>query len=123
MSIHIEKLTPERKADFFDFFDNRAFTDHSEWAGCYCLESHLRSENDIEYRADGIAVRREDRRSVAENLIDAGIMTGYLVYNGSVPIGWCNAGDKPHMNQSFAATCLIPSKRYREKPKSFIVSI
>ena len=94
MFIHVEKLTAGKKADFFDFFDNRAFTDHREWAGCYCLESHLRSENDVEYRTDGSAVMRDDRKSVAGELIDTGIMTGYLVYDGAVPIGWCNAGDK-----------------------------
>lgn len=94
MSIHIEKLAPERKSDFFDFFDNRAFSDHSEWSGCYCLESHLRSKDDIEYRTDGSAVMKADRKSVAGELIDSGIMTGYLVYDGSVPVGWCNAGDK-----------------------------
>lgn len=94
MSLHIERLTRENKADFFDFFDHRAFTDHAEWSGCYCLESHLRSENGVEYRPDGRAVAREDRKSVAEALIDSGVMTGYLVYDGALPVGWCNAGDK-----------------------------
>lgn len=94
MLLHIEKLTPRRKADFFDFFDNRAFSDHGEWGGCYCLESHLRSENNIEYRPDGSAVTRDERKSVAGELIDSGVMTGYLVYDGDLPVGWCNAGDK-----------------------------
>ena len=94
MAIRIEKLTRERKADFFDFFDKRAFADHDEWSGCYCLESHLRSENNVEYRPDGSAVAREDRKAVAGELIDSGVMTGYLVYDGALPVDWCNAGDK-----------------------------
>lgn len=94
MSIRIEKLTPDRKGNFFEFFDNRAFSDHAEWAGCYCLESHLKSVDNVEFTPDGQAVRREDRRRVAGELIDAGVMTGYLLYDGETCVGWCNAGDK-----------------------------
>jgi len=34
MNLEIKPLTPELAADFFDFFDNRAFTDHTEWSCC-----------------------------------------------------------------------------------------
>lgn len=94
MVIRVEKLMPDKKGDFFDFFDNRAFSDHGEWAGCYCLESHLRSENNVEFLPDGREVKREDRKAVAGELIDSGVMTGYLLYDGETPVGWCNAGDK-----------------------------
>lgn len=94
MDIRIEELTPGRKEDFFDFFDNRAFSDHGEWAGCYCLESRLRSENNVEYLPDGREVRREDRKAVAGELIDSGVMTGYLIYDGGTAVGWCSAGEK-----------------------------
>lgn len=94
MMLTIHPLTVANTADFFDFFDTKAFADHEEWAGCYCLESHLRSENNVEYRPDGTPVRREDRRAAAQELIEAGILTGYLVYDGDTAVGWCNAGDK-----------------------------
>ena len=44
MDICIKKLTPEMAEDFLYYFDNDAFSDHEEWAACYCLQSHLRRE-------------------------------------------------------------------------------
>ncbi len=94
MPLTILPLSTANMADFFTFFDTKAFADHEEWSGCYCLESHLRSENNAEYRPDGTPVQREDRKAVAQELIEAGILTGYLVYDGDAAVGWCNAGDK-----------------------------
>ena len=36
MSIKIKALTPELINDYFDFFDNRAFSDDSPFYPCYC---------------------------------------------------------------------------------------
>lgn len=75
-------------AEYLSYFDNVAFTDHEEWAECYCLESHLsQMENDA---LQGKASRRERARE----LIGQGIMQGYLVYEGETIVGWCNVGDK-----------------------------
>lgn len=35
MNISIKPLTPELSGDYFDFFENRAFTDNSPYR-CYC---------------------------------------------------------------------------------------
>jgi hypothetical protein len=35
MNITIKPLAPELSADYFDFFENRAFTDDSSYR-CYC---------------------------------------------------------------------------------------
>ena len=88
MNIHIEPLTRERAEDFLRFFDHDAFSDHEEWAGCYCLESHLTPAE------DAACNKSEKRRSTAKKLIREGTMQGYLLYDGDAVVGWCNAGDK-----------------------------
>lgn len=41
MDFAIQPLTVVNAADFFDFFDNRAFSDGSPYAPCYCNCFHL----------------------------------------------------------------------------------
>ena len=89
MNIQIRKLTPDMTEDFLHYFENVAFTDHDEWAYCYCLESHLSQKENEDMWGD-----RERRSKKASELIAQGIMEGYLVYEGDMVIGWCNAGDK-----------------------------
>lgn len=94
MDIAIKPLTPELSADYFDFFENRAFTDDSPYR-CYCQMYQIPKEqakaalDDAEGRDPG-RVSRE----VAERQINAGILRGYLAFVGGVAIGWCNANDK-----------------------------
>lgn len=75
--------------DFIYFFDHDAFSDHEEWSGCYCLESHLREEEN-----SALWGKINKRREKAKDLIRKGIMTGYLIYDGFDVVGWCNSGDK-----------------------------
>ena len=89
MEIEIKKLTPGMANEYLRYFEEVAFTDHDEWANCYCLESHLtREENEATF------TDRALRREKAKKLVEDGVMQGYLVYSGSKVIGWCNAGDK-----------------------------
>lgn len=94
MNLLYKKLTPQLCEEYISYFDNVAFSDHEEWAGCYCLESHLADEGRI--------TRREERRKKAEELIQAGILQGYLIYEGTQIVGWCNCNDK--MNYAPIAT-------------------
>lgn len=89
MNITFKKLTPELADEYLYFFDHMAFTDHEEWSLCYCLESHLSKEENHAIWSDKAA-----RRERAAELIRAEIMQGYLVYDGELVMGWCNAGDK-----------------------------
>lgn len=99
MQLTIKKLTPELAQDFMRFFDHDAFADHDEWAGCYCLESHIsREENE---RLQPFSDVLDTRRRMAEELVAQGVMTGYLIYDGDTVVGWCNAGDK----LSYAPVC------------------
>lgn len=86
MNLLFKKLTPKLCEEYISYFNNVAFTDHEEWAGCYCLESHLADEAQI--------TNREERQKKAEELIQAGILQGYLIYEGTQVVGWCNCNDK-----------------------------
>ena len=100
MELHIKRMSPELAADYFDFFDNRAFSDNSPFYPCYCNAFNMTNaqlEADFaEARANGGGV--EDFRIVlrrsAESMVARGIIQGYLAYDGDVAIGWCNANDK-----------------------------
>lgn len=91
MSIEICKLSPALLADFLNFFDNVAFEDHKEWAGCYCTEFHWDAELETEHRCSGI---HKCGRDYAIEFIQKGILQGYLAYMEGEVVGWCNANDK-----------------------------
>ena len=88
MEVQVRKLTKEMADAYLRFFDQDAFSDHVEWSACYCLESHLCKEENERLKA------KEERRQKAKELIESGIMSGYLVYEGDHVVGWCNAGEK-----------------------------
>ena len=88
MNLSIKKLTTEMYEEYLYYFDNTAFTDHEEWSACYCLESHLVKEEEEKYEG------KEARREKAKELIEHGILNGYLIYDEEKIIGWCNCDDK-----------------------------
>ncbi|HIZ20839.1 MAG TPA: GNAT family N-acetyltransferase [Firmicutes bacterium] len=92
--ITIRRLTPELSGDYFDFFENRAFTDGSPYR-CYCQVYQLTKEQSDEALAgvEGADIGRVCRK-IAEEQIQAGLLRGYLAYDRGVSIGWCNANDK-----------------------------
>lgn len=101
MNLIIEPLTESTAADFFDFFDNRAFSDGSPYAPCYCNCFHLTADEcriTIGERAaalgGGFEGLRLALRESAESLIKEGIMHGYLAYDDGLAIGWCNANER-----------------------------
>lgn len=88
MEIDIRPLTAELVKDFLRYFDDVAFCDHDEWAGCYCMEGHRACTDDL------LSFFGEPNRTCARELILAGKMQGYLAYDGDEVIGWCNTDDK-----------------------------
>jgi len=92
--ILIKPLTPELMTDYFDFFENRAFTDNSPYR-CYCqvyqmskAEAKAVYENAKEEELGPIS------RKIAEKQIENGILRGYLAYAYGMVVGWCNANDR-----------------------------
>ncbi|MCL2158573.1 MAG: GNAT family N-acetyltransferase [Oscillospiraceae bacterium] len=95
MDITIKPLKPELSDDYFDFFENRAFTDNSPYR-CYCQVFQMTKK---EYQAayDDAEVQQNpgiSSRKIAERQIADGVLRGYLAYVDGKSIGWCNANDR-----------------------------
>ena len=90
----IKPLTAASLSDWLQFFDHDAFTDHPEWAFCYCRSLHADTSTRKweEHTAD------ENRRAVIP-LIQQGGLQGLLAYGDGKVVGWCHA----------APTALIPA--------------
>lgn len=64
MEIETKKLTPDMADEYLRYFEEVAFTDHDEWANCYCLESHLpREEMKQPFRIGNSGGIRQERWS------------------------------------------------------------
>lgn len=86
--MEIKRLTPELCNDWVKFFDEVAFQDHNDWRFCYCLEGFLTHEEQTKW------TDCNERRQKAIDLIQSGIMQGYLVYENDEVVGWCNTNDR-----------------------------
>ena len=73
-SLTIKPLSSELADDYFDFFDNRAFTNHEEWSCCYCTYFHFDKEREKEVGeiVKAGADLKSTLRSVAAKLIKEG---------------------------------------------------
>ena len=91
--IDVRDVTPERVADYLDFFDNRAFRDFPAWQSCYCMETH-RHHTDEEWSArTGV-----DNRADMQAMIRGGRVTALLAYVDARPVGWCNYGETTRLS-------------------------
>lgn len=113
----IKRLTAELCGDWLDFFDHRAFADHTEWGHCYCT-CFLKPQFP-EYTQTPFI-----NREYAIWLIKNGLMRGYLVYDNGTVIGWCNVNQKNHFpkfsdrqeaNDILSVVCFVIQKEYRGK--------
>ncbi len=125
MDIKIKALCGELKDDYFYFFDNIAFSDHEEWSWCYCAYDHMNKETENSLDGKG----KEGIRNYAGDLIDKGVLRGYLLYIDGMPEGWCNVGEKSsylRLNENKAIqfddfkkikaiTCFIIGSSHRRK--------
>lgn len=101
MELVIKPLTSANAEDFFDFFDNCAFSDGSPYAPCYCNCFHLTADDVsgvLQARADALGggdegIKTALRESAAE-LIGKGVLRGYMAYEAGNVVGWCNANDQ-----------------------------
>lgn len=130
MNIIIKPLTSDLSDDYFDFFDNRAFTDDSPYR-CYCQVYQMTKQQvKIAFdNANGSDIGRVSREIAAQQ-IDSGILRGYLAFVDGIAIGWCNANDKanfpmesctgdsfyaPVENREKAVVCFEIAPEYRRK--------
>lgn len=111
----IRKLTPELCGDWLHYFDEIAFRDHGDWAFCYCLEGHLDRKTQEEWS------NPVERREKAIELIQTGIMQGYLAYSSDTVVGWCNVNDREnyrYLTEMFREIGYRPEGSADEKVKS-----
>ena len=95
MDFDIKRLTPELAEDYFDFFDNRAFSDGSPFYPCYCNAYNLskdRINTEIiqkarEYGGGQEGWKRALRES-AERMVASGEIQGYLAYDHGTAEGY-----------------------------------
>lgn len=114
----IKELRCELIDDWFDFFENRAFTDHEEWRGCYCTAFYYPKPE--EYSNPG-----KRRKEYAAWLIETGRMKGYMAYEKGKVVGWVNANDRAkyprleNLNDNedkvLSIVCFIVDKEHRGK--------
>ena len=94
MNFTIKPLIPQLAGDYFDFFENRAFTDNSPYR-CYCqIYQMTRNEQQTKFNHADAADFGRISREIAEQQIASGALRGYLAYADGKAIGWCNANDK-----------------------------
>lgn len=130
MNISIKPLTPELSGDYFDFFENRAFTDNSPYR-CYCqMYQMTRAQAKEAFDNTDSADIGHISKEIAAQQIAAGILRGYLAFVDGIAIGWCNVNDKanypvePCTGESFyappevrekAVVCFEIAPEYRRK--------
>lgn len=114
----IKELRSELMADWFDFFDHRAFADHEEWNGCYCTAF-------FRPRPPEYSSPSRKRRDYARWLIETGRMKGYLAYEHGKVVAWVNTNSKTQFprlapledgaQDVLSIACFIVQKEYRGK--------
>ncbi|TFG81311.1 MAG: N-acetyltransferase [Erysipelotrichales bacterium] len=87
MRFQVKANTPDTMDDFLEFFEQRAFRDNPEWAGCYCLHPY---HNDEEWET---ANPRENRIEAMVRLAQ-GRLSGYLGYLDGKAIAWIAIGKR-----------------------------
>lgn len=99
--MEIKALTPKLEEAYFDFFDNRAFSDGSPYYPCYCNAFNLSAAEIREglyrqaelYGGDTEGWKRALRES-AVHMVREGKIRGYLVFDKGISVGWCNVNDR-----------------------------
>jgi ribosomal protein S18 acetylase RimI-like enzyme len=91
--IEVRDVTPERVADYLDFFDHRAFRDFPAWQSCYCMETHRHHTDDEWSARTGV-----DNRADMQAMIRDGGVTALLAYVDGTPVGWCNYGETTRLS-------------------------
>lgn len=125
--ITIKELSEETKEDFFALFEGHFF-EIDEHCACYCTCWNM-SKDDIQQTiedsvAGGRMSLREVTRTVAECLIDEGLLNGYLAYVDDQAVAWCNSNDRERYKNEIlpgtsgkikSITCFKVSPEYRHK--------
>ncbi|MCM1261671.1 MAG: GNAT family N-acetyltransferase [Butyrivibrio sp.] len=101
MNLTIKALTRDLEEEYFDFFDNRAFSDGSPYYPCYCNAFNMSKEQisiellgKAESYGGGIDGWKKALRESAVQMVRSGEIQGYLAFENGLSVGWCNANDR-----------------------------
>ncbi len=97
-TLKVSSLAPELLDHYLSFFDQDAFVDNPDWAGCYC-QFYLIDHRNVDWDSLPAA---QNRQSAIER-IAAGKMQGYLAYSDGKAVGWCRAAPR----ESFPAFQIV----------------
>lgn len=97
----VVKFDKSRIEDYLRMFDQ----ENTGSVVCYCTHWNMTQE-EIDMRImepvkNNVAQLSQIAREVAVEMIHADRIHGYLVYEGTAPVGWCNCDDK--RNYTFLA--------------------
>jgi len=92
--VTVQPLAPERRDDFLDLFDNRAFADNPSWRQCYCFNFRFAGDDAAASSRTGADNRRDMSDAIA-----GGRAHGLLAYVDGRAVGWCSASPKSEMVQ------------------------
>lgn len=88
MNIEVRKLRPEDAEAYVMFFDTTPHDDHNPENTCYCVNWCSADHRTLE-RPD-----RAQRRAMALDYVQKGLLRGYVALCDKKIIGWCNANTK-----------------------------
>ena len=114
---YVVRFDKSRSEDYFRIFDQAG----SGSVVCYCTHWNMTQEEIdtriIELVKNNVAQLSQISREVAVEMIHADKIHGYLAYEGTSPVGWCNCDDKS--NYSFLARH-ISKEPEKDKIKSIV---
>jgi len=94
MDVTVKKLTSKLGRDYIEFFDNNAFSDGSDFAGCYCTWYNWTDDLEKERSQCSEEMRKCFKKELAKKYIQHGLLQGYLAYLDGKVVGWCNVNDR-----------------------------
>lgn len=110
----IFRLTASRITDWLAFFDHRAFCDNPALQACYCTYFYSPKQPITDFS------QPKTNRDYALQLINAGLLRGYLVYDEkNRVIGWCSVNQK----EAFFKIPAMCSNSTTHIPESSVLAI
>lgn len=94
MNIKVSRLNRNMSEEYIDFFDNRAFSDGSVEKGCYCVWHHWTDKHEYERSLLPESERPYCKRDFAKELIQNGILNGFVAFCDDQIVGFCNSDTK-----------------------------
>lgn len=94
MNFKVCELTKDMSDDYIDYFEHRAFSDGNIQKGCYCVWHHWTDMHEQERSIMPENERPYRKRDYAKELIENGILNGFVAVYDNQIVGFCNADTK-----------------------------